>query len=58
VKEKKEQRGRNPETRGDLMPRARRVVTFGCSPALRDKLNGEKWGFDLLTNVEKIGGMP
>ena len=53
VKEKKEQRGRNPETREDLMPRARRAVTFRCSSALRDKINGEKWGFDLLTKVEK-----
>jgi integration host factor subunit alpha len=39
VKEKKKRRGRNPQTGDDLMLDARRVVTFGCSGRLRDKLN-------------------
>ena len=40
VKEKMQRRGRNPQTGGDLMLDARRVVTFRCSGALRNKLNG------------------
>lgn len=39
VKEKRERRGRNPQTREDLMLDARRVVTFRCSDRLRDKVN-------------------
>jgi integration host factor subunit alpha len=42
VKEKKERRGRNPETGEDMMLGARRVVTFRCSSALRDMINGKK----------------
>jgi integration host factor subunit alpha len=42
VKEKKERRGRNPEPGEDMMLGARRVVTFRCSSALRDKINGKK----------------
>ena len=42
VKEKNEQRGRNPQTREDLMLGERRVVTFRCSGALRDKINGKR----------------
>lgn len=41
VKGKNERRGRNPQTREDLVLEARRVVTFKCSPALRDKINSE-----------------
>jgi len=41
VKEKNERRGRNPQTREDLMLDARRVVTFRCSGVLRDKINGK-----------------
>ena len=41
VKEKGERRGRNPQTREDLMLDARRVVTFRCSGVLRDKINGK-----------------
>ncbi len=41
VKEKGERRGRNPQTREDLMLDARRVVTFKCSGVLRDKINGK-----------------
>jgi len=39
VKDKKERRGRNPQTSTDLMLDGRRVVTFKCSGALRDKMN-------------------
>jgi len=42
LKEKKERRGRNPETGEDMVLGARRVVTFRCSSALRDKINGKK----------------
>jgi len=41
VKEKNERKGRNPQTREDLMLDARRVVTFRCSGVLRDKINGK-----------------
>ncbi len=40
VKSKKERRGRNPATGGDMMLKARKVVTFTCSGILRDKING------------------
>ncbi len=39
VKDKKERRGRNPQTADEMMLRARRVVTFRCSGILRDKIN-------------------
>ena len=39
VKEKGERRGRNPQTREDLMLNERRVVTFKCLGGLRDKVN-------------------
>jgi integration host factor subunit alpha len=42
VKEKRERRGRNPQTGEDMMLGARRVVTFRCSSAFREKINGEK----------------
>ena len=42
VKDKKERRGRNPETGGDMTLRARRVVLFQCSGVLRKKMNGKK----------------
>ncbi len=42
VKEKKERRGRNPETGNDMILEARRVVTFRCSEKLREKLNTKK----------------
>ena len=41
VKDKKERRGRNPETGEDMKLRARRIVTFKCSNIMRDKINGE-----------------
>ena len=40
VKEKKERKGRNPATGGDMMLAPRKVVTFKCSGKLRDKVNG------------------
>ena len=39
VKEKKERKGRNPDTGEDMMLRPRKVVTFRCSGKLRDKIN-------------------
>jgi len=39
VKEKRERRGRNPETGEDMMLAPRRVVTFKCSGKLRDRTN-------------------
>lgn len=39
VKQKKERRGRNPQTAEDLQLRARRVVVFKTSGALRTKIN-------------------
>jgi integration host factor subunit alpha len=41
VKDKKERRGRNPQTGEDLMLGGRRVVTFKCSNLLRDQINGK-----------------
>ncbi len=40
VKQKKERRGRNPATGGDMILRPRRVVTFKWSGILRDRVNG------------------
>ena len=40
VRAKAPRRGRNPSTGEDLTLDARRVVGFGCSPVLRDKING------------------
>jgi len=42
VKEKDARRGRNPQTGDDLTLESRRVVTFKCSRALKDKINGKK----------------
>ena len=39
VKQKAERRGRNPATGGDMMLKARKIVTFTCSGILRDKIN-------------------
>ncbi len=41
VKGKSARRGRNPATGEDLMLGSKRIVTFKCSPVLRDKVNGE-----------------
>ena len=40
VKNKKERRGRNPATGGDMMLAPRKVVTFKCSGKFRDMING------------------
>lgn len=40
LKDKKERRGRNPQTGNDLILDARRVVIFKCSNLMRDKING------------------
>ena len=40
VNEKNNRRGRSPQTGNDLMIGARKVVTFRCSPKLRDSING------------------
>ena len=42
VNDKKERKGRNPQTASDMKLRARRVVTFKCSRVLRDRVNGKK----------------
>ena len=42
VKEKRERKGRNPSTGGDMMLAPRRVVSFRCSGILRDRVNGER----------------
>jgi integration host factor subunit alpha len=39
VKEKKERKGRNPATGEDMMLDKRKVVTFKCSPILRNMVN-------------------
>jgi integration host factor subunit alpha len=38
VKNKNERRGRNPSTGEDMVLDARRIVTFRCSPVLRDRI--------------------
>ena len=42
VKEKKQRKGKNPETGKNIFIEQRRVVTFKCSPVLRDKLDGKR----------------
>ena len=42
VKDKKDRKGRNPQTGNDLILDARRVVTFRCSRTLRENLNKKK----------------
>jgi integration host factor subunit alpha len=39
VKDKKNRRGRNPQTGNALMLDARRVVTFKCSSVLKERMN-------------------
>ena len=38
VKQKKKRRGRNPQAGEDLMLAGRRLVTFGCSPVIRENI--------------------
>ena len=42
VKEKKERKGRNPQTEEDMTLEGRRVVTFKWSGKLKEKLNRKK----------------
>jgi integration host factor subunit alpha len=42
VRDKKERKGRNPQTASDMKLRARRVVTFKYSRTLRENLNRKK----------------
>jgi integration host factor subunit alpha len=39
VREKGARRGRNPATGEDLTLDPRRVITFKCSPVMRDRIN-------------------
>jgi len=41
IREKRERRGRNPQTGNDLMLDSRKVIVFRCSGVLRDKMNGK-----------------
>jgi len=41
VKDKNERRGRNPATGTELTLDARRVVSFRCSPVLRERISGK-----------------
>ncbi|MDY7036148.1 MAG: integration host factor subunit alpha [Thermodesulfobacteriota bacterium] len=41
VKNKKQRRGRNPQTGEDLMLGERRVVIFKCSTVLKKRIKGE-----------------
>lgn len=40
VKEKGARRGRNPATGEDLTLDSRKVITFKCSPLMRERVNG------------------
>ncbi len=40
VKNKRERKGRNPQTAEDMILKPRRVVRFRCSGVLRDKITG------------------
>jgi integration host factor subunit alpha len=41
VKKKASRKGRNPITGDDLTLDARTVITFKCSPLMREKINGK-----------------
>jgi integration host factor subunit alpha len=41
VRQKNARRGRNPQTKENLILRARRVVVFKTSGVLRNRINGE-----------------
>jgi len=42
VKKKAPRKGRNPATGEDLPLDARTVITFRCSPVMRERVNGER----------------
>ena len=41
VKKKEPRRGRNPQTGEDLTLGPRTVITFKCSPLMRNRINGK-----------------
>ena len=41
VKKKEARLGSNPQTGEDLTLDPRRVITFKCSPVMRDRINGK-----------------
>ena len=41
LKDKRERRGRNPQTGDAMLMDARRIITFKCSYLMRDKINGK-----------------
>ncbi len=41
VRNKAARRGRNPQTGDDLTLEPRRVITFKCSPLMKDRINGK-----------------
>jgi integration host factor subunit alpha len=41
VRQKNARRGRNPQTKEDLMLKARKVLVFKTSRVLRERVNGE-----------------
>ena len=41
LKDKRQRRGRNPQTGDVMMMDARRIVTFKCSNLMRGKINGK-----------------
>jgi integration host factor subunit alpha len=41
VKEKAARKGRNPATGEDLTLDSRRVITFKCSPVIKERVNGK-----------------
>jgi integration host factor subunit alpha len=41
VRKKEARRGRNPQTGQDLTLEPRRVITFKCSPRMRERINGK-----------------
>jgi integration host factor subunit alpha len=42
IKNKATRRGRNPQTGEDLTLEPRRVITFKCSPRMRERINGKR----------------
>ena len=41
LKDKRQRRGRNPQTGDIMMMDSKRIVTFKCSNLMRDKINGK-----------------
>ena len=41
LKDKRQRRGRNPQTGDAMLMDARRIITFKCSNLIRDKINGK-----------------